>query len=225
MAARRPAGRLTHKSGVVHGSNVDCGSDRILRMAPQAQVGIGIDEQFAIDRAMRVVTSDATFAQSFVLEYHGPGLFAVALRAAFVHSRHGQPSGRFENIAAVGIVALHAIHMAFNYRMVLGQVEFRVDFEMTLKAGGGILAGIHNKFSPTASRLDMKAAWPMTGFTTALAGRGGRFVVNAGVGPHGKAAHVTGMTIGTGLVPDVMGARNFGRHVHRPGNAGTGIDK
>ena len=75
-----------------------------------------------------------------MLEDKWPGLVAMALRATFVLPRHGQPARRFHDVAAVRIMALHAVHVPFDNRMMLRQIKFGVDVEMTLKTGRRILA-------------------------------------------------------------------------------------
>ena len=105
----------------------------VLRMASQAQVRVVIVEHFAVDRAMWVVTRGATLAHGFVLEHNRARLFTMALGAAFVESRHRQSAGRFENVIAMRVVALNTIHFALNHGMMLGQIEFSLNFEVALK--------------------------------------------------------------------------------------------
>ena len=102
------------------------------------------------------------------------GLIAMTLRAAFTGPRHGQAAGGFEDVAAVRIVAVHAIHPPFNDRMMLGQVKFSMRIEMALKTGGGVVARVDDE-AGRAAGFDMFAARAVTGFAASLAGHARRF--------------------------------------------------
>jgi hypothetical protein len=141
-----------------------------LRVASQAEIGVGDDEHFAIDGTVRGVTGGAAFAQGFVFENHRPGLFTMTLSAAFIQAAHGQAVGRFGHVDAVRIVTLHAVHAAFDYGMTLREAEFGVRFEMALKASGGIFAGIENEFAATAAGLQMQTRRAMARFAAGLGG-------------------------------------------------------
>jgi hypothetical protein len=106
-----------------------------LGVATQAKIGVARHEHFLVDRTVRVMAGRATFAQRRVLENKGPCLVAMTLRAAFVLSGHGQPAFWLEDVAAVGIVTLHAAQVAFDDLMMLRQAKFSVNVEMTLKTG------------------------------------------------------------------------------------------
>jgi len=69
-----------------------------------------------------------------MFEYKGTCLFAMALGAALVKTRHSQTSGGFENIQPVRIVALHTIHALFQDRVMLRQIELSADLQMALEA-------------------------------------------------------------------------------------------
>src|SRR6266404_3409791 len=91
-----------------------------LRVALEAEVGIAFDEHLAIDRAVRIVANGAAFAQGLMLEDKRPSLLAMALRAILIEPRHGQPARGLGDVGAMRIVALHAIHVAFEDGMMLG---------------------------------------------------------------------------------------------------------
>jgi hypothetical protein len=110
---------------------------------------------------MRLVARRAAFAQSFVLKDETAGLLAMATRALFVQSRHGQAARRFHDIAAMRIVALHAVHLPFANGMMLGQVEVSVNFEMTCEARLRIPARVDDEFA-SATRGDVFAAGTVT---------------------------------------------------------------
>ena len=113
-----------------------------------------------------------------MLEHDRTRLLAVAVGAAFVLSRHGKAACGLHDVGAVRIVALCAIHPAFDDRMVLRQVKFGVRFEVALKTGRGVFAEIDDEFFSAAS-LNVQTARAMTGFTTALARPGIRREVQA----------------------------------------------
>ena len=148
VATRAPARAQGQKNGVILLSDEPAAARALhLRMTFQAKVRIAFDEQFLVDRAVRSVANRAPFPQGLVFKYEGPGLLAMTLRAAFVQPRHRQSAVWFHDVAAVRIVALHAVHPVFNDRVMLRQVELRVDFKMALKAGRGVLAGIGDEFA------------------------------------------------------------------------------
>ena len=55
------------------------------------------------------------------------------------------------------VVAIRATHSAFEYPMVVRKVKFRADFQMTLKTGFRILAGIDDRVRRTTG-LDVQTA-------------------------------------------------------------------
>lgn len=67
-----------------------------------------------------------------------------------------------ENVSAMRIVALHAIHSLFKNRMVIGQFELRVSVEMTIETSSRLPARVDDELSASAARLDVQAAWPVT---------------------------------------------------------------
>jgi hypothetical protein len=140
-----------------------------LRVATQAKIRIAFDEHFPIDRTVRVVADGAAFAQRLVFKNERPRLGLMTLRATLILRRHRESARRFENVAAVRIVAVGAIHVAFDDRMMLRQIEFRMNVEVTLKTGFGIFAGIDDE-PRRAAGADVFAAGTVAGFAAALAG-------------------------------------------------------
>jgi len=149
MATRRPASADGQKRRVVGVADVNMAGGNIrslrLRVAAQAKIWIVFNEHLLVDGAVRVVANDAAFAQSFVFKNERACLGLMTLRAILVLPRHRQSAGRFENIAAVRVVAIHATHVAFNDGMMLRQTEFRMNVEVALKTGFGIFAGIDDE--------------------------------------------------------------------------------
>lgn len=72
-------------------------------------------------------------------------LFSVAVRARFIHARHGETTVRFHYVRAVRIVALDAVHFAFKDRVMLRQMELGIGGDMALETGFGLFAGIDDE--------------------------------------------------------------------------------
>lgn len=224
MAAGSPAGSDLHERRMIRVADVNVSARNIralhLCVATQAKIRVARDEHFLIDRAVRIVTNGAALAQRGVLEDKWPRLFAMTLRAAFVLPRHGQSARRFENVAAVRIVALPAIHAAFNDRMMLRQIEFSVNVQMTLKTGRRIVARVDDEICAAAG-FNVFAARSVTGFATGLAGHRRLFKMNPRVRAGGKFSDEGRVAIRAGLVADELRAGNFQRHDHRTGRGGA----
>ena len=154
-----------------------------------------------------------------MLEHHRARLLAMTLGAAFILPRHREAARRFHDVAAVRIVALHAIHPAFDDGMMLRQIKFRVRFEMALETGGRVFAGIENKFARTTG-LDVQTARPVTGFAASLPSHRA-FKVNARVRAGGKFLRDGGVAIGAGFVADEMSTGNFRRRENRARDRGA----
>lgn len=142
-----------------------------LRVAAQAEIGIVLNEHFAIDRAVRIVANGAAFAHCLVFKHEWPRLVLMTLRATFVQLRHRESARAFENIAAVRVVALNAIHRAFDHGMMPRQREIGVNPDVTLKARRRIFSGIDDEFG--VAGFGVAAAWSVTGFATDVGGAGG----------------------------------------------------
>jgi hypothetical protein len=104
-----------------------------LGVAAEAKIGITFDDHFEVDGAMRTVASDAAFAQCVVREDKRPSLISMARGATLILPRHGQAAGGFHHVHPVRIVALDAIHPAFNNRVVLRKVELGLYVQVALK--------------------------------------------------------------------------------------------
>jgi hypothetical protein len=176
-----------------------------LGMATQTEIGIALCEQFPIQRPVRVVTDSAAFAQRLVFENHGPGLLAMALRAAFISAGHCQAATGFEDVSAVRIVALHTIHPPFQDRMMLREMKPGFSLDVALETSGRVFAWIDDEFTPAAG-LDVFAAGTVAGFATRAAGQGAPPRISARMRTGRKDRDNGGMTIRARLVPHNMGA-------------------
>src|SRR5689334_23131995 len=116
---------------------------------------------------MRAVANGTTFAHCLMLEDKRPGLVAMTLSTRLIKSRDAEPTSGFHDVRAVRVMALHAVHLAFDYRVVLRQREFRVRLKMALKAGSGIFAGVQNELPFTTTHFDVLAARTVARFASA----------------------------------------------------------
>jgi hypothetical protein len=180
-------------------------------MTTQTKIGIRLDQQLAIDRAVRIVTGHAAFAHRFVLENKRARLLAMTLRAAFVLSRHRQTTSGFENVRAVRVMALHAIHFVFENGMMMRQLKFRVRFEMAFETRAGIFMRIDDELS--SGRSDMFAAGAVARFATGSAGQllARKIEMDPRMNAAGKFPRDGRVTIGADIVADVSRAGNFER--------------
>ncbi len=123
MATGRPTSSDLQKSRVIGVADVNVTGGNVwglhLRVAAQAKIRIIFDEQFPVDRTVRAVANGAAFAQRFVFKNKRARLRLMTLRAALILRRHRESACWFENIAAVRIVAVGAIHVALDEGMML----------------------------------------------------------------------------------------------------------
>ena len=141
-----------------------------LRMTFQTQVVVSFQQQFLVDRAMRTMTRRAALAQRFVFEGEWPGLLAMTLGAGLIQLSHRQPAGWLPDVAPVRVVTIDTIDSIFHDRMVVRQLELRLNFEVALITTRRVFSGIHDELSPTASHGDVLAARPVARFAAGHAG-------------------------------------------------------
>jgi hypothetical protein len=173
-----------------------------LRMAFKAEVQITLDEQLGVDAPMRAVADRAALPQRRMLKDEGPGLFPVTLSAGFAQPCHGQPAGRFVDVAAVRVMALHAIHLLLWHWVVLGEQELRLLLAMALETGRRVLPGVDDESASPAASGNMQAGRPMARFAARLPYGTGVFQVDSGVGAGRKNAGDTLVAVGASLVAD-----------------------
>ena len=197
-----------------------------LGVAFQAQIGVVLSEHFRIHGTVRRMANDAPFAQRLVFVDKRAGLLAMTFSAGFIQARHGQTAFGFEDVAAVRIVALHAVHFIFDDRMVMGKLELGVLFEVTLKTGGRFTPGIDDKFAAATARFDVPARGTMAGLATGSTGKFFLIEMDTGMDAGGKGARNGRVTVGTRFISDEMGAGNFERrHDGACGRGGTGTNQ
>ena len=188
-------------------------------MAFQTEIRIAYGQHLAIDGAVRIVANRAALAQGFVLENKWARLLAMTTGATFVLSRHGQAPSRFENVEAMRIMALDAIHFAFDDWVALRQIELSVSLKMALETCSRVLPRIDDELPASAARGDVLASGPMAGFATGLANELGVGKMDPRVRAGGKGSADVGVAIVTRLIADVTCARNFWRSEDGAGQA------
>ena len=129
---------------------------------------ITLDQQLGVDAPMRAVADRAALPHRRMLKDKGPGLLPVALRAGFTPTRHGQPAGRFEDVAAMRVMALHAIHLFLRHRVVLGKLELRLFLAVALVTSRRVFAGIDDEFASPATARHMQARGSVARLATRL---------------------------------------------------------
>jgi len=203
-----PAGSLIDEAVVGGGANEELAGRNAgaldLSVATEAEVIIALDEQFGADGAVRLVASDAAFPHGFVFEHFEGALFAVALDTGFILSGHGEAAGRFHDIAAVRIVTLNAVHLAFHDGVPVGEVKLAVHFEVALEAALRVPAGVENELT-FGGGLGMFAAGAVARFAPGHARGGAGVDVPAGVGTFGEDSDEISVAIFAGVVTDVIG--------------------
>ena len=172
VAAGGPATAARDQAGVIDFPNGDgSGGELDFGMALEAKVVIAFGEERAVDRAVGRVTNRAAFAESFVFEDVGAGLFAMAIGASFIQPGHGQGRAfgvrRLENVVAVWVVAAHAIESILNDRVMLRQVEFGVDVLVAIETDVGVFAWIDDELAAPAADAHVFAGWSVAGFAAA----------------------------------------------------------
>jgi hypothetical protein len=162
VAPCRPTSPASHQAGVI-GFADECLARRELhlRVTLQTEIVVGLDEHFAINRAVRLMTGDAALAQRLMFVNDRFGLLSMALGTGFVQTGHRQAAGRFHDVVSMRIVALDAIHSRFNNGMMIRQIKFGVDFQMALVAACGILSGINDELASAAASLHVFASRPV----------------------------------------------------------------
>ena len=174
---------------------------------------------------MGLVADGAALSQSFMLENKRPRLFAMAFCAGLILPRHGKPMRRLHYVHAVGIVALGAIHFAFQHGVMLGQIEFRVRLEMTVQARAGIFPGVYDKLPSATSNGDVFAARPMARFASRHSLRVGALEMKSRMRAGRKNACDVCVAVVASLVADKGGSFNCRWRHNGPFQAGAGDEQ
>ena len=170
-------------------------------MALQTQTGVALDEELGIDRAVRLMASHASFPQCLMFVQDRFGLLAMAVGAGLVEPRHRQRSRRLHDVAPMRIVALHAVHLTFDHRMVIGEMELGVDLDVALKAIRWVRARIHDEHASPPARGDVFARGAVARFASGNASMNWVCFVEARMDAAGERLDDVPVAIDAGLVP------------------------
>lgn len=145
--------------------------------------------------------------------------------ALLVEAGHGEAAARLHDFVAVRVVALNAIHAAFDDRMTLRKVELRMDIEVALETSGGIFAGINDEASASTADIDVFAGGAVAGFAAGNVREFYVIFVQLAVGARGKDTRNIGVARNAGGVADVVGAVDLRRGNDGAADTGTGDEK
>ncbi len=187
-----------------------------LGMTAKAEIQVRLDQQLRIDGTVGRMTQGAAFAQGLMGKGGGSCLGPMAGGAGLVRARFENGCGRFENIDAVGVMALHTIHPTFDHRMMLWQVELSPGFEMTPEAGIRFPSWIHDEASASPAGFDVLASRSVTAFATRQAFKPGAFDLQPAMRTRSKTADIIGVTVGAPLVSHIDGSGDIQGRDHRP---------
>jgi hypothetical protein len=130
VTAGAPTRALPQQRGVRDFADVNLARWKVggwrLRVAAQTEIRIVRNEHLAVYRTVRRMANPAAFAQRFMLEDEWSRLLAMTFRARLIMPHHRKAAGGFENIAAMWIMTVTAIHPAFEHWMMLRQLELGV---------------------------------------------------------------------------------------------------
>ena len=178
VTTRAPACAKSQLVRMIHSSDQNAVGTRecswLLSVAFETEIVVPFDQHPGVDRAVWIVANGATFTQRLMLEDIRPRLLAVALGAAFIQPAHFRSARWVHNIETMRIVALHTIHVPFDYGMTMRQIKFRMRLLVTAEARARIFAGINNEFTQPSSTFDVLAARTMTRFAARITGFGTR---------------------------------------------------
>ena len=114
----------------------------------------------------------------------------------------------------MGLMAIHAIQKAFQYRMVVGQAKFGMNLLMAIQTGPRITLWIVDECRGNHPTLDMEARRAVTRFAASSAMRCLRGY-QAGMRTGGKNIGDALMTIGADLITHMAGTLYLRRPDHR----------
>ena len=107
------------------------------------------------------MTGETALAHSLMLKDKWPALCGVALEAGFVATQEGDAAAfeclldicrrAFDRHSHVRIMAIGTAHFAFEYRMVVRQLERRANFQVTLETSLRRLAWIDDRVRRAAA--------------------------------------------------------------------------
>jgi hypothetical protein len=220
MAASRPTRSLLQEIRVIDVSNENVsGYFLLLEMAFQTEGRVAFIQQALVDGAVRRMTDAAPLLHSLMWVNPGTSLLCVTLEARFVSAEESETAG-FEHLlnicrSAFGgdpfvrFMAIAAAHLAFRYRMMMGQCERCTDVQVTLETGVRRLPWIDDGASATAG-FYVQTPGPVAGLAPHVLGVF-TFRLQSRVGGCAEIAHDLLVAGRTFLRADELRARDAGR--------------
>jgi hypothetical protein len=144
MAACRPTRSLLQEVRVIDVSNENVsGYFLLLEMAFHTKRRVPFIQQALVDGAVGRMTNSASLSHRLVLIHKRAALLGVTLEAGFVSAQESKAAGferllnvrrrTFDRDPFVRLMTISAAHFAFEYRMVMRQLECRANFQVTLE--------------------------------------------------------------------------------------------
>ena len=172
---------------------------------------IALTQHFVVNRSVRLVASGTAILHAFMDEHEWAGLFAVALNTLLVLAGQAQAAGLFEDFTAMGVVAIHTIHLSLEDRMMLRKAELGMFLLVARQAGVGIGPRVVDENPFSSAGRNVFAARAVTGFAAADAVIGFLVFEEASVDAAGEMLGDLCVTVFTLLVPDKMSSLNLWR--------------
>jgi hypothetical protein len=176
-------------------------------MAFQAKIIIPLDKHLIRNGPMGLMADRATFPQRLVLVNHRPRLLAMAFGARLVQPRHAgsgphaqrRAMRRLENVRAVRIMALDAVHSALDDWMMLRQLKLGMDVQVAGEACLRVAARVYD-MSSAAAGLDVQACGPVARLASRRLAVRRAFEAQTGMWTCRKCAGEFGVTFDAGFI-------------------------
>jgi hypothetical protein len=142
-----------------------------LEMTLQTECVVSLVQHSLIDRAMGRVADETAFAHCFMLKHEWTALRGVTLHTGVVRAQEGDPAtdkrllqtgtAAFNRFASVRVVAVGTAHLAFQDRMMVGQLKLSAQVLVTLKTRFGRFPWIDD-FALIAAGRNVQASRTVT---------------------------------------------------------------
>ena len=142
--------------------------------------------------------------------------------ALLIEAGHREAAARFRDLVAVRIVALNAIHAAFDHGMMLGEIKLRVNIEMALETGARIFARIDDEAAASTTHFNVLARRTVAGFAAGDVREFDVVFVQLAVGTGWEEARDVGVALDAGSIADVVCALDMGRGNNGAADRGAG---
>lgn len=165
VTAGTPTGAAREPRGVVAAADQKLSSSGLLlEMALKAKILVPLNEQLVVHRPVRIMTSGAAFADSFMLKNKGSPLGNMTVGAG-IHLARERKRAAFDRVALMRVVTIGATYLSRENRMAVRQIEFAADIKMALKTSFGRSLRINDGVTGAAG-FRMHTAGAVTAFAT-----------------------------------------------------------